>query len=103
MTAANELIRRAVVVDATRRPAEHEPRPDPLGPPTSLVLRSSLTPATAGPSPEAIVFALADGFAYAIDGEFGCPLVAGSARSGLAVRAARRHGRGDGPGLRRPA
>ena len=41
MTAANELIRRAVVVDATRRPAERAPRPDPLGPPTSLVLRSS--------------------------------------------------------------
>ena len=74
MTAANELIRRAVVVDATRRPAEHDPRPDPLGPPTSLVLRSSLTPASAGPSPDAIVFALADGFAYAIDGNSGAPL-----------------------------
>ncbi len=74
MTAANELIRRAVVVDATRRPAGREPRPDPLGPPTSLVLRSSLTPAAAGLSPEAIVFALADGFAYAFDGNSGAPL-----------------------------
>ena len=74
MTAANELIRRAVVIDGTRRPAEHQPRSDPLGPPTSLVLRSSLTPASAGTSPEAMVFALADGFAYAIDGNSGAPL-----------------------------
>jgi outer membrane protein assembly factor BamB len=74
MTAANELVRRAVVVDAIRRPAEHDPRPDPLGPSTSLVMRSSLTPAPAGASPEATVFGLADGFAYAIDGTSGAPL-----------------------------
>ena len=74
MTSANELIRRAVVVDATRRPAGHEARPDPLGPTTSLVWRSSLAPAPTDSAPEAIVFALADGFAYAIDGNSGAPL-----------------------------
>ena len=40
MTAANELIRKAVTVDTTRRPAERSSRPEPLGPPTSLVLRT---------------------------------------------------------------
>jgi outer membrane protein assembly factor BamB len=74
MTAANELIRRAVVVDAKKRPADRQARPDPLGPPTSLVIRSSLTSASADLSPESIVFALADGFAYAIDGNSGTPL-----------------------------
>ncbi len=74
MTAANELIRHAVVVDSNRRPAAHQPRPDPLGPATSLVWRSSLTPAPARAVPEAIVFALADGFAYALDGSSGAPL-----------------------------
>jgi outer membrane protein assembly factor BamB len=74
MTAANEIIRKAVKVDPTRRAAAREPRPDPLGPPTSLVLRSS--PAAAvGKSPEApVVFALADGLGYAIDGPTGAPL-----------------------------
>jgi outer membrane protein assembly factor BamB len=74
MTAANELIRKAVVVDKTHRPGEHAPRPDPLGPPTSLVLRSNREPAAAEPSPDAIVFVMADGFAYAIDGSTGAPL-----------------------------
>jgi outer membrane protein assembly factor BamB len=74
MTAANELIRRAVSVDKTRRPAEHAPRRDPLGPPTSLVLRSSRTAASHSPAAESIVFALADGCAYALDGTNGAPL-----------------------------
>jgi outer membrane protein assembly factor BamB len=74
MTAANELIRRAVVVDSKRRPADRAERTDPLGPPTSLVLRSSLAPAANGLASETIVFALADGFAYAIDGKTGAPL-----------------------------
>jgi len=74
MTAANELIRRAVVVAATRQPAEHAPRPDPLGPPTSLILRSTNEPATGDLTVEKIVFALADGFAYGIDGTSGAPL-----------------------------
>ena len=41
MTAANELIRKAVTVDQTRRPAERATVPSALGPPTSLVLRST--------------------------------------------------------------
>jgi outer membrane protein assembly factor BamB len=74
MTQANELIRRAVVVDSTRRSAEAAPRPDPLGPPTSLVLSSTTKPATGDSSSEKIVFALADGFAYGIDGTSAAPL-----------------------------
>jgi outer membrane protein assembly factor BamB len=74
MTAANELIRRAVSVDKTRRPADHSPRSDPLGPPTSLVLRSSRDQAAADVPVEKIVFGLADGFAYALDGTNGAPL-----------------------------
>jgi outer membrane protein assembly factor BamB len=74
MTAANELVRKAVKVDATRRPAAREPRPDLLGPPTSLVLRLPGGAANSTPSPEMIVYALADGYAYALDGARGAPL-----------------------------
>jgi len=74
MTAANELIRRAVVVDTTRRLAKRDPRPEPLGPPFSLVLRWNRSPAPVDPATDAIVFALADGFGYAIDGGSGAPL-----------------------------
>ena len=74
MTAANELIRRAVVVDTKRRPAERDPRPEPLGPPLSLVMRSNRNPAPNDPATDAIVFALTDGFGYAIDGGSGAPL-----------------------------
>jgi outer membrane protein assembly factor BamB len=74
MTAANELIRRAVAVDPARRPAERTPRPDPLGPPTTLVLRSG-SGAPAGDVPaEKVVYALADGFGFALDGTTGAPL-----------------------------
>ena len=71
LRAANDLIRSAVTVDPTRRPGQTEPRPDPLGPPTSLVLRSGLDPATEGPE---LVYAAADGFAYAIDASNGAPV-----------------------------
>ena len=78
MTAANDLIRRSVVVDTSRRPAETEANVDPFGPTTSLVLRSaphpSATPtATADTSPS-LVFALAEGFANGLDGASGKPL-----------------------------
>ena len=74
MTAANELIRKAVKVDPTRKAAERSARPEPLGPPTSLVLRSRPEPAAETPTRESIVFALADGIAYGIDAAAGAPL-----------------------------
>ncbi len=72
MTAANALIRKAVMLDPSGRPGETEPHPDPLGPPTTLVLRSP------GPSPPTadapLVFAIADGMAHGIDGTTGAPV-----------------------------
>ncbi len=72
---ANELLRKAVTFDATRQAAEATPRPEPLGPPTSLVLRASLPAPVLVPTGEGpAVFALADGFAYGLDGADGSPL-----------------------------
>jgi outer membrane protein assembly factor BamB len=74
MTQANDLIRRAVKVQAIRRAAITTPRASSLGPPTSLVLRSSSeTPATP-PAPGSIAFALADGLALGLDAATGAPL-----------------------------
>lgn len=74
MTAANELIRKAVTVDTTRKPAARGPRPEPLGPPTSVVLRTGTQPATANPPTASIAYALAEGIGYGIDGATGAPL-----------------------------
>jgi outer membrane protein assembly factor BamB len=74
MTAANELVRSAVTIDQTRRAAESKPRPDPLGPPLSLVLRSRHQGTPGDPSPETIVYAVSDGYALALDGQSGTPL-----------------------------
>ncbi len=74
MTKANEAIRKAVTVDPTKRPAAKQPRPDPLGPPTSLVLRSRPKRAGGAPAESTIIFALADGFGYALRGADGAPL-----------------------------
>jgi outer membrane protein assembly factor BamB len=74
MTAANELIRKAVKIDATRKAAARGPRPEPLGPPTTVVLRSRPEPAAASPAPESIAFALADGLGYGLDAAAGAPL-----------------------------
>jgi len=74
MTAANELIRRDVTVNPAHRSAAVVPRTDPLGPPTSLILRTTVDSAPATTDPGAIVFALADGFGYAINGTTGAPL-----------------------------
>jgi outer membrane protein assembly factor BamB len=73
MTTANELIRKAVAVDTTRRSAEHASRAEALGPATSLVLRSGQDEAQAPPAEE-IIYALADGYAYAVHGLTGAPL-----------------------------
>lgn len=75
MNGANDLIRKAVTFDPSRRPAETEPRAEPFGPPTTLVLRGSESGA---PAPAAargpVVYALADGFAFAVEGSTGAPL-----------------------------
>ena len=74
MIQANDLMRKAAKVDRSKRPAETVERPDPLGPITCFVLRSSTETPPAPPAADAIVFALADGIAYAIDGDTGAPL-----------------------------
>jgi len=70
LRSANELIQAAVRIEETPKSASTEPRPDPLGPPVSLVLRSPEQPAQGGP----LVFALVEGFAYAIDSTTGAPV-----------------------------
>jgi outer membrane protein assembly factor BamB len=74
MTRANDLVRKAVKVARDRRAAATDTRPEVLGPPTSLVLRSVSTSPSGPPAAESIVCALADGLAYAIDGATGSPL-----------------------------
>jgi len=74
MIQANDLMRKAAKVDLSKRPAETTERPEPLGPLTSFVLRSSTEPPAAAPPADSVVFALADGIAYAIDGDSGAPL-----------------------------
>ena len=74
MTQANDLIRRAVKVNPTRLAAATTERPETLGPLTSLVLRSSAESSPTPPAASAIVFALADGLAYALDAANGAPL-----------------------------
>src|SRR5262249_4231701 len=76
MTKANELVRRAVRLDASMRPAETEPRVDPLGPPLAQVVRATLdgsSPRAAGPVPP-LAYALVDGFLYGLDALTGKPL-----------------------------
>ncbi len=72
MTAANELVKKAVTVDPSGRPAATEPHNEPLGPATSLVLRSNPTAKAAAQG--TLVFALADGMAVALDGATGAPV-----------------------------
>jgi len=74
MVEANDLIRRAVKATKERKPADSQPRPEPLGPPTGIALRTSMTTASANPVSEEIVFALADGFAFGLEGSSGAPL-----------------------------
>ena len=74
MTAANDLIRKSVTVDSTHRPAARGPRTEPLGAPTSVVLRTGTQPASGSPAAESIAFALAEGIGYGIDATTGAPL-----------------------------
>ncbi len=73
---ASELVRKAVSFDPTTRPADTTPHVDPLGPPVSLIYR--LVPPGAQPEqPTAdgpVVFGLAEGYAYGLDGSNGAPL-----------------------------
>lgn len=74
MVRANDLMKQAAKVDPSRRPAESSERPDPLGPPTSLVARSRTEAAPTSPAPDGVAYVLADGAAYAIDAQTGAPL-----------------------------
>jgi outer membrane protein assembly factor BamB len=74
MTQANDLIRRAVKVESTRRLAQTGLRPSPLGAATSLVLRSSSEAPTPPAEQGSLVFGLADGLAYGLDAATGAPL-----------------------------
>jgi outer membrane protein assembly factor BamB len=69
---ANDLILKAVKFDTSGRPGETEPRRDPLGPPTSLVLR--LEPGNAPASANGpVAFAMADGCLFGVDAATGAP------------------------------
>ena len=71
LTAANEILRANVSFNPSKRPAETEPAPDPLGPPLTWILRSDLTSATEVTS---VVFAIVDGLTFGIDGRTGAPI-----------------------------
>ncbi|MGE3821844.1 MAG: PQQ-binding-like beta-propeller repeat protein, partial [Isosphaeraceae bacterium] len=74
MGAANDLIRKAVTFDPSQRPAETEPRIDPLGPATRFVLRSDEGGDFSSSPPDGpMVFALSDGYAIGLDGATGAP------------------------------
>ncbi|MEO6810181.1 MAG: PQQ-binding-like beta-propeller repeat protein, partial [Isosphaeraceae bacterium] len=72
MTQASDLIRQGVTYSQATRAAESTPADDPLGPPTSLVLRSRGSKSATPDGP--IVYALEDGLAYGLDGATGAPL-----------------------------
>jgi outer membrane protein assembly factor BamB len=74
MTRANDLIRRAVTIDASTRPAETAPPPEVFGLPLTLVLRTAEPSTARTTTTRPIVFARADGFAYGLDGSSGAPL-----------------------------
>ncbi len=69
---ANEQIQKAVSFDPSGRPGLTEPRHDPLGPTTSLVLR--LEPGKAAASANGpFAYAFADGSLFAVDSATGSP------------------------------
>ncbi|MDX2039145.1 MAG: PQQ-binding-like beta-propeller repeat protein [Isosphaeraceae bacterium] len=72
LTQANDLIKQAAIADPANRPGLRDPRPDPLGPAVSFVLRSN--PGVAATAGGPLVFALADGFVHAVDGGTGAPV-----------------------------
>ncbi len=78
MTAANELIQKAVKIDRKTKRGQTGPRPEPLGPPLTLISReqtpraSQGTAATAGQGER--VYALADGIAFGLSATTGAPV-----------------------------
>ena len=75
LTSANDLLRQSVTLVDKRHGADTSPRQEPLGPPTSLVLR--LNPGAGAARPSAttpVVYALAQGIAFGLDGLTGKPL-----------------------------
>ena len=69
---ANDQIQKAVSYDPSGRPGETEARPEPMGPPTSLVLRLEPgRPPSIANGPTA--YALADGALYGLDAATGAP------------------------------
>ena len=75
LTSANDLLRQSVTVDDKRHGADTAPRQEPLGPPTSLVLRLNPGAGSARPaSTTPVVYALAQGLAFGLDGLTGKPL-----------------------------
>jgi outer membrane protein assembly factor BamB len=72
MTESNALVKAAVKLDTTQRPGVIKPWAEPVGRPTSFVLRQAgAQPATNRPD---VIYALAEGFAYGLDGNTGAPL-----------------------------
>ncbi len=69
---ANELVRKAVQFDPSQRPGESQPHADPLGEPTTLVLR--LNPGAPPANSGGIAHAIADGLAFGLDAATGAPL-----------------------------
>ena len=75
MTSANELIRKAVKVDTTKREAARKPSGGAARPADERSCCASRPePASPAAAPESIVFALVEGFGYGIDAVAGAPL-----------------------------
>ena len=70
----NELLRSEAVYDETQRSALTQPVDDPLGASTTFVLRSLAPSQTAADASAPLVYALADGFVFGLDGSNGAPL-----------------------------
>jgi outer membrane protein assembly factor BamB len=72
LTSANDLVKKAVSFDPAGRPAETKPHPEALGPPISVVVRSDPNAVAGKTGP--IVYAVAQGLLYALDGTNGAPI-----------------------------
>ncbi len=68
----NDLVRSAVAFDPSGRPGLTDPLGEPLGPPTSLVLR--LDPSKPATRNGPLAYALADGWAWGFDATSGAPI-----------------------------